>query len=198
MRLLAALVALTALTLTGCPKEISSEERLDRETQGGPTKDAPDAEALAKINCKNIDEDLAKARSDTRPETDRVLSYIDLYQSLQKKTQTFEEAMSRNPDLSYKEGSQEIVGAKDTCIQQTADVRVEFERYIRDLVEVPVVDEVKGGTTVKVARLDFGTLKQAIEVLSPDDKDQLLSRVASAEKRVEPQGETGGGRKKNK
>lgn len=198
MRLKTALLALSAAAaLTGCPKEISSEERLDRETNSKPVSDAPDAEQLAKINCKNIDEELNKARSDSRPETDRVLSYIELYQDLQKKTQTFEEAMARNPDLSYKEGSQEIVQAKDTCVQQTADVRVEFERYVRELVDVPIVDEVKGGATVKVARMDFGTLRQAIDVLAPDDKDQLLSRLASAEKRVESAGESGG-RKKNK
>jgi hypothetical protein len=77
------------------------------------------------------------------------------------------------------------VDAKELCVQQTADVRVEFERYVRDLVKTPVVDEVRGGNTVKVARLDFSTLRMAIETLSPDDKDQLLARVANAEKTIQ-------------
>lgn len=190
MRSYEAVVVVAAVAFMGCTKEISSEERLDRETRSDEVKEAPDAEALSKLSCKNIEPDLNKARSDTTPETQRVVTYIDLYDGLRKKTQTFEEAMSRNPDLAFKEGSQEIVAAKDTCIQQTADVRVEFERYVRDLVDVPIVDEVKGGATVKVARLEFTTLRKAIEVLSPDDKDQLLARVASAEKRVESAGET--------
>lgn len=198
MRLYAAVVALAAVGLTGCPKDISSEERLDRETRGDAVKETPDAEALAKLDCKNIDPELNKARSDNTPETNRVTTYIELYDTLRKKTQTFEEAMSRNPDLAFKEGSQEIVAAKDTCVQQTADVRVEFERYVRDLVDVPIVDEVKGGATVKVARLDMTTLRQAIEVLSPDDKDQLLARVNSAEKKIEVAGEKTERKKKDK
>jgi hypothetical protein len=49
---------------------------------------------------------------------------------------------------------------------------------------VPTVQEIKGGATVVIARLDFNTLRQAIETLSPDDKEQLLTRVANAEKKV--------------
>ena len=103
---------------------------------------------------------------------------------LRKRTQTFEEAMTRNPDLQYREGAGAIVNAKEVCIQQTADVRVEFETYMRELVDVPTVQEIKGGNTVTIARLDFNTLRQAIEALAPDDKDSLLNRVAAAEKKV--------------
>jgi hypothetical protein len=35
-----------------------------------------------------------------------------------------------------------------------------------------------------VARLDFNTLRQAIEALGPDDRESLLTRVANAEKKV--------------
>ena len=94
--------------------------------------------------------------------------------------------MSRNPDLHYTEGSQKLVSARETCIQQTADVKVEFETYVRELVDVPTVQEIKGGNTVTIARLDFNTLRQAIETLNPDDKEQLLGRVLNAEKKVAP------------
>lgn len=196
MRLFAAVVAFASIVLSGCPKDVSSEDRLDRETRRDAVTETPDAEALAKLDCKNIEPELNKARSDTATETNRVLTYIELYDELRKKTQTFEDAMSRNPDLAFKEGSQEIVAARDTCVQQSADVRVEFERYVRELVDVPIVDEVKGGATVKVARLEMGALRQAIDVLSPDDKDQLLARVASAEKKVQASGEKAEPRKK--
>ncbi|HZH79338.1 MAG TPA: hypothetical protein VEY88_25185 [Archangium sp.] len=202
---LPAVATVLLLSTTGCLKEISSEERLDRETQYASAKNTPDAAALAKLNCEDTTEGLNQARNVNRPETDRVLSYIDLYTSLMKRTATFEEAMTRNPDLHYTEGSQQLVAAKETCIQQTADVKVEFETYVRELVDVPTVQEIKGGNTVTVARLDFNTLRQAIETLALDDKDSLINRVSNAEKKVSPapggeeeQPASGGGRKRGK
>jgi hypothetical protein len=178
--------ALTVLLATGvgCSHEISNEERLDRDTQSVPMKDALGAADLAKVNCQDAPAGLTKARNENRPETDRVVSYIDLYSSLKKRADTFEESFARNPDLAYQEGSSGFTEAKELCIQQTADVKLEFERYVRDLVKVPTVQEVKGGSTVTVARLDFSTLRLAIETLAPDDKEQLLARVANAEKSV--------------
>ena len=41
----------------------------------------------------------------------------------------------------------------------------------------------------RILVLDFGTLRQAIQSLSPDDKEQLLNRVANAEKKVEVKAE---------
>jgi hypothetical protein len=183
MRLPAAATVLL-LSTTGCVKEISSEERLDRETQNLKVGNTPDAATLAKLHCDDTTEELAKARNVNRPETDRVMSYIDLYTSLLKRTASFEEAMTRNPDLNYTQGSEQLVAAKDNCIQQTADVKVEFETYVRELVDVPTVQEVKGGNTITVARLDFNTLRQAIETLGLEDKEHLFGRVATAEKRV--------------
>ncbi|QRK06400.1 hypothetical protein JQX13_40895 [Archangium violaceum] len=184
---LPAVATVLLLSTTGCVKEISSEERLDRETQFlGASGSTPDAVALGKIHCDDTDDALNLARNVNRPETDRVLSYIDLYTSLMRRNATFEEAMNRNPDLHYTEGSQGLVAAREKCILQTADVRMEFETYVRELVEVPTVQEIKGGNTVTVARLDFNILRQAIEALNPDDKETLLNRVVNAEKKVAP------------
>lgn len=172
------------LSSSGCVKEITSDERLERDTRSVAVKDAPGVEALSKLTCDDTSAPLNKARDVNRPESDRLVDYVNLYSSLKDRTHTFEEAMARNPDLSYREGSQNLVNAKDTCIQQTADVRVEFETYLRELVDVPTVQEIKGGNTVTVARLDFGTLKKAIETLDPDDRESLVQRVNAAEKRV--------------
>ncbi|QAT85596.1 hypothetical protein EJ065_4036 [Corallococcus coralloides] len=172
------------LSASGCVKEITSDERLERDTRSVAVKDAPGVEQLSKLTCDDTTAPLNKARDVNRPESDRLVDYVNLYSSLKDRTHTFEEAMARNPDLSYREGSQSLVSAKDTCIQQTADVRVEFETYLRELVDVPTVQEIKGGNTVTVARLDFGTLKKAIETLDPDDRESLLQRVNAAEKRV--------------
>lgn len=184
---LSAVATVLLLTTTGCIKEISSEERLDKETPSlGNAKATPDAAELSKVHCDDTGDALSAARNVNRPESDRVISYIDLYTSLQKRNTTFEEAMSRNPDLHYTEGSQKLVLARETCIQQTADVKVEFETYVRELVDVPTVQEIKGGNTVTIARLDFNTLRQAIDTLNPDDKEQLMGRVLNAEKKVAP------------
>ena len=172
------------LSSAGCVKEITSDERLERDTRSVAVKDAPGVEQLSKLTCDDTSAPLSKARDVNRPESDRLVDYVNLYSSLKDRTHTFEEAMARNPDLSYREGSQNLVNAKDTCIQQTADVRVEFETYLRELVDVPTVQEIKGGNTVTVARLDFSTLKKAIETLDPDDRESLLQRVNAAEKRV--------------
>jgi len=200
---LPAVATVLLLTTAGCVKEISSEERLDRETRFLSVKDTPDAVALAKVHCDDTGDALNQARNVNRPETDRVMSYVDLYTSLVKRNTTFEDAMNRNPDLHYKEGSQKLVAARENCIQQTADVRVEFETYVRELVDVPTVQEIKGGNTVTVARLNFNTLRQAIEALNPDDKEILLGQVLNAEKRVsaiksEEDSATAGGRKRGK
>jgi hypothetical protein len=185
MRRLPAAATVFFLSLTGCAgKELTSDERLDRETSNLTVKDSPKAGELEKITCETTSEDLNKARNVNRPETDRLMDYITLYESLRKRIQTFDEAMSRNPDLQYREGAVSIVNAREVCIQQTADVRGEFETYIRELVDVPTVQEIKGGNTVTIARLDFNTLRQAIETLAPDDKDSLLNRVSNAEKKV--------------
>ena len=168
-----------------CAHEVTSDERLERETKASTVKEAMGAKELEKIKCDDTAAAIASARNENKPETDRVAGYIELYESLKGRSAKFDEAMTRNPDLAYQEGSQTLIAAKEQCIQQVADVRLEFERYVRELVDVPTVQEIKGGATVVVARLDFGTLKQAIETLNPDDRESLLNKVSNAEKKVE-------------
>jgi hypothetical protein len=177
---------LSALILSGCVHSgPSSDERLDQETQGiAAPDDTIRRSDLAKINCQDTGAALAKARSDNRPEVERLTTYMALYDTLVKRVDTFEEAMTRNPDLAYQEGNEPLVAARDLCIEQKADVRNEFETYVREIVDVPTVQEFKGGATHTVARLDFDTLRKAIAELAPEDKDQLLGKVTAAEKRV--------------
>jgi hypothetical protein len=177
---------LVLFAVSGCVKEISSDERLERESGGGPdVREAITASDLKAVKCDELGESLKKARDENRNETDRVQDYHDLYKSLMERSAKFDEAMTRNPDLAYKEGSQEIVAAKDSCVKQTADIKVEFESYVRELVSMPTVSDVKSGTPVTVARLDFNTLRSAIDILAPDDRDALLTKVNNAEKKIE-------------
>jgi hypothetical protein len=174
-----------ALLSTSCVKEISSDERLERETKRSNALTSETAGDLVKMKCDDITSELSKARDDSAPEEKRIGIYSDLFDRVKDRTAKFEDALSRNPDLAYQEGSQEIISARDGCIQSAADVRLDFEGLVREIIQLPVVDEYRDGKPVKAARLNFDTLRGAIEKLGLDDKDALLSRLANAEKTVE-------------
>jgi hypothetical protein len=170
---------------TACVKEITSDERLERETARSESLRSNTAAELGKIKCQELADELQKARDLTKSEEERLTAFTDTYDRLKTRTARFDEAMSRNPDLAYQEGSQELVGARESCIQLTADVRLELEGFIREIMQVLVVEEIKGGATVKAARLEFAPLRAAIEKLELDDRDNLLTRIANAEKQVD-------------
>lgn len=174
-----------AFFFSGCAHEISSDERLDRETRRSDALKSATAEDLVKLRCDDITSELSKARDDSAPEEKRLAIYTDLFDKVKDRTARFEEALTRNPDLAYQEGSQQIISARDGCIQSSADVRLDFEGLIREIINLPVVDEYRDGKPVKAARLSFDVLRAAIEKLDLDDKEQLMTRLANAEKTVE-------------
>jgi hypothetical protein len=174
----------TALLMTGCVKEISSEERLERDTKKAEYS-VESAGDLLKLKCDDITSSLSKARDESAEESKRLLTYTDLFEQVKDRNARFDEALNRNPDLAYQEGSAEVISARDGCIQAAADVRLDFEGLVREIINLPVVDEIRDGKPVKAARLSFDTLRDAIEKLSLDDKDALLTRLANAEKTVE-------------
>jgi len=174
----------TALLMTGCVKEISSEERLERDTKKAEYS-AESAGDLIKLKCDDITSSLSKARDESAQEEKRISTYTDLFDQVKDRNARFDEALNRNPDLAYQEGSAEVISARDGCIQAAADVRLDFEGLVREIINLPVVDEIRDGKPVKAARLNFDSLRDAIEKLSLDDKDALLTRLANAEKTVE-------------
>jgi hypothetical protein len=174
----------TALLMTGCVKEISSEDRLERDTKRSEVS-AESAGDLIKLKCDDITSSLSKARDDSAPEEKRLATYTDLFDQVKERNARFDEALNRNPDLAYQEGSAEVIAARDGCIQSAADVRLDFEGLVREIINLPVVDEYRDGKPVKAARLNFEILRDAIEKLALDDKDALLTRLANAEKTVE-------------
>ena len=175
----------TALLMTGCVHEMSSDERLDRETKRSDALTSSTAGDLVKMKCDDITSELSKARDESAPEEKRLTIYSDLFDRVKDRTAKFDDALSRNPDLAYQEGSQEIIAARDGCVQSAADVRLDFEGLVREIINLPVVDEYRDGKPVKVARLSFDSLRGAIEKLALEDKDALLSRLSNAEKTVE-------------
>jgi hypothetical protein len=180
-RFLPPAAAFALLFLGGCVKDVTAEQRLDEATHGLDPGDPLDEKKLEKLSCSDAGPAVAKARNESRPEIERLNAYTDLYTSLQKRHDTFEQAMNRNPDLTYQEGSDELNLARAQCTQYLADVRLEFETLVRELVSSPTEQE-KDKT---VPRLDLGALKKAIDVLDPDDREQMLAKVTTVEKKFE-------------
>lgn len=184
---------LCALTLaSACVKEISSDERLERETARSDALKTNTAAELSKIKCDELNADLSRARDAAKTEEDRLTTFTDVYERLKTRSARFDEAMSRNPDLAFQEGSQELVGARETCVQMAADVRMETESLIREIMQVLVVDEIKGGQTVKAARVDYAPLRTAIDKLELDDREALQNKISNAERQIDVKAEKRG------
>ncbi|MDP3501711.1 MAG: hypothetical protein Q8S33_15345 [Myxococcales bacterium] len=190
------LAAVCALAFTSaCVKEITSDERLERETARSDALKTNTAAELGKIKCDELNNDLAKARDAVKTEEERLSTFTDVYERLKNRSARFDEAMSRNPDLAFQEGSQELVAARETCIQMAADVRNETESLIREIMQVLVVDEIKGGQTVRAARVDYAPLRAAIEKLELDDREALQNKISNAEKQIDVKAEKRGRQK---
>jgi hypothetical protein len=181
----ASALALAASLLFGCVHDKSSDQRLDEATDFPPPKEAMKPEQLKKLSCQDGAAGLAGVRNEKRPELDRLKEFTQLWQGIKGKADAFEVAVARNPDLLYQEDSQALADAHALCVQQSAEVRAEFDKFMRELVEVPTVQEIKGGTQVTRERLDFDALRDAIESLAPDDKEALLAKLEAAEKKID-------------
>lgn len=190
------LAVVCALAFTSaCVKEITSDERLERETARSDALKTNTAAELGKIKCDELNNDLAKARDAMKTEEERLSTFTDVYERLKNRSTRFDEAMSRNPDLAFQEGSQELVAARETCIQMAADVRNETESLIREIMQVLVVDEIKGGQTIRAARVDYAPLRAAIEKLELDDREALQNKISNAEKQIDVKAEKRGRQK---
>lgn len=182
---IAAALTTALLFTTGCVKEITSDERLDRETKKSEALNTSTAEDLLRLKCDDVTAALTKARDESAQEDKRLNTYMDLLDKVRDRNKQFDEALSRNPDLAYQEGSTNIIAARDSCVTASAEVRSDFETLVREIVQVPVVDDYKDGKPVKAARLSFELLRDAIEKLDLDDKDSINARLNNAEKTVE-------------
>lgn len=182
---IAAALTTALLFASGCVKEISSDERLERETAKSDALGTSTAEDLLKLKCDDVTAALTKARDESAQEEKRLNTYGDLLEKVKDRNHRFDEALSRNPDLAYQEGSGNIIAARDGCVDASAEVRRDYETLVREIVQVPVVDDYKDGKPVKAARLSFDLLRDAIEKLELDDKDALTNKLNNAEKTVE-------------
>jgi len=177
-----------ALLLGGCAHPAygpSSDARLDsavKDSQVGDNKDMQHvtAEDLESKKCTGYRADLIKAKNDELPEVDRLAKFESLYKDLKSKNDYLEGALAANPDLQFESGSK-VPKLRDECRDALADVRQDYYAFVSDIAQLLVVKDVHGNAA---PRLNFDKFRTAIEVLNPDDRDQLLARVDSAEHRI--------------
>ncbi|MCL2011949.1 MAG: hypothetical protein FWG75_04075 [Cystobacterineae bacterium] len=177
------ILAAMALLIQACPKEIS---RLDESTQKTNIDKLLSSDEFLGARCDDASNLLFKARDESKHETERLKTYVDLYLSLLDRKNRLEEIIARNSDLAYQEGSQAILDSQETCSRLVTDVRIETERFTRDLAETPTVQEIKGNSTVIVTRVDFSILRRAIEAIDLDGKQELLRNLDNAEQKLGP------------
>lgn len=159
-----------------------SDERLEAETtQKASAEGSDDA---TKTNCAELGKKLKENKSEEKPEADRLQGMNELFVDAKGRYTKLDDAVGKNPDLVYAEHAAAVKANLDECRHVFADVRSELDRFLREVCDLPVIQEVQGNAKVNVARLDYGLIRTAIGTLDPDDKDMLLAKVDAAEKKT--------------
>lgn len=176
-----------ALLVAGCAHPAygpSSDARLDSAVKDTQTDSkemkSVTAEQIEQKKCTDYRKGLAKAKSDEVPEVDRLAEFEKLYTDLKDKNDFLDQALAVNPDLQFANDSQ-VPKIRDECRDALADVRQEYYAFVTDIAGLLVVKDTHGNNS---PRLDFKKFREAIKVLDPDDKDQLLAHVDSAERQI--------------
>jgi len=161
----------------------SSDSRLENAVKDGASQNTAQnvtPEAVAKQKCTGYREKLLRTKSNDVPEVDRLAQFESLYTDLKAKNDYLQSALAANPDLQFS-GDSDIPKIRDECVDALADVKQSYYAFVADISDLLVVKDVHGRPA---PRLDFKKFREAINVLDPDDRDQLLARVDAAEHRV--------------
>lgn len=161
----------------------SGDARLEKAVDEGRSKDSVQdvsAEALSKQRCTGYREKLLRAKSDDVPEVDRLAQFEALYKDLKSKNDYLDSALASNPDLQFA-GDTQVPKIREECVDALAEVKQSYYAFVADISDLLVVKDVHGKPA---PRLDFKKFREAINVLDPDDRDQLLARVDAAEHRI--------------
>jgi len=175
-------VALCGIALVGCSHAAygpSSDQRLESSLSEGISTEGAD---VANLKCSDLKDKFFQSRDSEVPEGERMQKRTDVFKGSKERWQKLDDAVSKNPDLLYSPSADSIKSNLDECRSFYAEVRSDFDRFIRDVCDLPVIKDV--ASSKDVARIDLGVLRSAIVALDPDDKDVLIGRVESAEKRT--------------
>ena len=180
--LLAAVVA--SLSLAGCAGHSAygpdSEDRLDESIPASESKPAADAAALIAIHCKDQEKGLAAQATET-DETKKLKSLGNIYISAKGNFSKLDQAASSQTDLLYGKEGDQIKANLEGCRETAAAAYSAFDRFTRELIDMPVVQEMKNRKMVNVPRVDFSILRTAIDKLEAPDREVLLNKLTMVE-----------------
>jgi hypothetical protein len=190
---LAALLA--GLSVISCAHSAygpSSDQRLEDATSSKLSTEGAD---VATVRCADLIGRAQESKSEERPEADRLNIKTEVFTAARERHTKLDDAVTRNPDLIYSANGETIKANRDECQSLYADARSDLDRFVRELCEPLLIQDISGKT---VARIDFAVIRNALEALGPEDKDALLAKIDAAEKRVgaarpaaKPQGRKG-------
>lgn len=177
---------LAALALAACPAHTAfgpgSDERLESSVNEKASREG--GGDVAGVSCTDLLEKFRDSRSEDKPETERLKVLVEVYAASRDRREKLDSAIDRNPDLIYTTDGESTKSAQEGCRAAFADIRSDLDRYLREVVDMPIIQELQGREMVNVARLDFGLVRNAIATLDPDDKEAMLARVEAAERKV--------------
>ncbi len=185
MRTTAHLLSLFALlSLAACSNHAAygpdSNDRLEESISESSGSGAGDAAALMALNCKEQEKMLAAANLEP-DEKKKLITIGNAYQAAKANFTRLDEAASSQTDLLYGKEGQKIKENLDGCRDASASAYSAFDRFTRELIDMPVVQEMKNRKMVNVARVDFATLRTAIDKLGASDREVLLNKLAMVE-----------------
>jgi hypothetical protein len=171
--------------LAACPAHSAygpgGDERLESTLSESASTEGADA---ASLKCDELQKKLKAIRVEERGEKERLKILSEVFEGARTNMNKLDDAVAANPDLLYGTAGDQVKSNLEDCRSTFADVRSELDRSVRDIVDLPVIQELQGKSMVNVPRLDFAVLRSTITTLDPDDKDVLLSKVDAAEKKV--------------
>lgn len=185
MRTTTRLLTVSALlSLAACSSHSAygpdSNDRLDESISESRGVSSADAAALMAISCKDQEKMLAAASIEA-DEKKKLITLGNAYQAAKANFTKLDEAASSQTDLLYGKEGDRIKANLDGCRDTSASAYSAFDRFARELIDMPIVQEMQNRKMVNVARVDFATLRTAIDKLGATDKEVLLNRLAMVE-----------------
>ena len=174
-----------ALSLAGCASHSAygpeSDERIDDGVSASSSQNSSaDASMLMSLSCQ----DQAKALTAASLEADeakKLKMLGDTYLKAKENFTKLDEAASSQTDLLYGKEGDQIKANLDGCRDTSAAAYSAFDRFIREIVDMPVVQEMKNRKMVNVARVNFAIVRDAIAKLDASDKEVLTGKLAAIE-----------------
>lgn len=189
MRKFVALAAvLASLSLAGCSTHSAygpdGDDRLD-EGMSPTAKESTDASTILSLKCDDQSKKLT-ALSVEADEVKKLKGLAMVYLSSKETYEKLDAGASSHTDLLYGREGDQIKANLQVCRDTTAAAYSAFDRFVRELVDMPVVQEMKNKKMVNVARVDFKVLREAISKLDASDKEILNNRLTAMESSLEP------------